>query len=132
MSTTNTPPQRPLRATPAEIRSGLTFYKIAAILTGTFLLLLCVEMILKYAFHYEVHIGSLNVSKTVLIIHGWLFVVYLLADFNLFNKLRWPLSKFLLVALGGVIPFLSFFLESKVHREVEAQIGEIETAASRY
>ncbi len=126
------PRPRPLRATAAQIRSALSLYKVAAILTGTFLLLLCVEMIAKYAFEYQLIVNGFNVSLAVLIVHGWLYVFYLFTDFNLFTKLRWPLSRFLLVALGGVVPFLSFIMETKVHREVEAQLDTLEATGPRY
>ncbi|MCB4208233.1 DUF3817 domain-containing protein [Arthrobacter sp. UM1] len=123
---------RPIRATAGQIRGALKFYKISAILTGTFLLLLVAEIIAKYAFGYELFVGGVNLSRAVQFIHGWLFVVYLIADYNLFNKLRWTLGKFLLVALGGVVPFLSFILEHRVHREVEAQLEGIEERGPRY
>jgi integral membrane protein len=132
--TTTTParPPRPIKATAAQIRTALKLYKVAAMLTGTFLLLLCLEMIAKYAFHYELIVGGVNLSLTVLIVHGWLYVFYLFTDFNLFTKLRWSLGRFLLIALGGVIPFLSFILEARVHREVEAQLDTLEAVGPRY
>ena len=30
--------------------------------------------------------------------------------------MRWSFGRFLLIALGGIIPFLSFFLECRVPR----------------
>ncbi|GAA1350986.1 DUF3817 domain-containing protein [Falsarthrobacter nasiphocae] len=134
MTSTSPAPRRPrpLRATAGQIRSALTFFRISANLTGVFLLLLCIEMIAKWGFHYELIAGGINLSRTVLIIHGWLYLVYLFADFNLFSKLRWSLGKFLLIALGGVIPFLSFILERRVHREVELQLESIEESGPRY
>jgi len=53
-----------------------------------------------------------NLSTAILIAHGWLYVVYLFADFRLWSLMRWPFSRFIIIALGGVVPFLSFFVES--------------------
>jgi integral membrane protein len=52
-----------------------------------------------------------------LIVHGWLYVVYLYANFRLWILLRWGIGKFLLIAAGGVVPFLSFFTE-RYYRKV--------------
>lgn len=118
----------------ARIRSAAKFYRISSIITGTLLLLLCVEIILKYSplaveaqlagpqgFLALVPVGTVtafNLSTGILIVHGWFYVVYLLADFQLWSRMRWRFGRFLVIALGGVIPFLSFFLERRIVREV--------------
>ena len=56
-----------------------------------------------------------NLSTGILIVHGWFYVVYLFADFRLWSLMRWSFTRFLLIALGGVIPFLSFFVEAPHH-----------------
>jgi integral membrane protein len=38
-------------------------------------------------------------------------VVYLYANFRLWIQLRWGIGKFLIIAMGGIVPFLSFFTE---------------------
>src|ERR1019366_8368238 len=121
---------KPKAETVPLITSALKIYRVSAYVTGTFLLLLVVEMVLKYGFDYEVQLGGssgfiglvnfypstgqapqltgINLSIGILIIHGWFYVVYLLADFTLWSRMRWPFAMFLLIALGGVVPFLSF------------------------
>jgi hypothetical protein len=37
--------------------------------------------------------------------------------------MRWPFSRFVLIALGGVIPTLSFFVEVRVAREVREYLA---------
>ena len=129
---TPAPRKRRFAGTPAQIRTAATFYRVLAYATGVMLLLLCVEMIAKYAFDFEAYLGSLNLSTTVLIVHGWMYVIYLLADFNLWSKMRWPFSRFITIALGGVVPLLSFYMEKKVHGEVERELREHPEAAKRY
>ncbi len=60
---------------------------------------------------------GVNISLSILVAHGWFYVVYLFACFRVWSLMRWPFSRFLLLALGGVVPLLSFFLEvSTAHR----------------
>lgn len=147
------PKVRRFAGTPSQIRSAAVFYKVLAYATGVMLLLLCAEMIVKYFWHLELFIGGtlldggsnavslvnradiaggVNVSLAILIIHGWMYVVYLLADFRLWSLMRWPFSRFITIALGGVVPLLSFFMETKVHGEVEAELASHPQAAKRY
>ncbi|XPP26467.1 MAG: DUF3817 domain-containing protein [Leucobacter sp.] len=63
-----------------------------------------------------------NLSLLILIAHGWFYVAYLISCFLLWSPMRWRFPRFLLLALGGVIPFLSFFLEVRTHRSVTAYL----------
>jgi integral membrane protein len=112
-------------------------FRIAAYVTGGMLLLLTLEMILKYAGGVEIEgfgpggflalvpvdtVTALNVSTWILIVHGWLYVVYLVTCFQLWTAMRWPALWFPLLAAGGVIPFLSFVTERRVRRIVEEAV----------
>ncbi|MGO4104297.1 DUF3817 domain-containing protein [Leifsonia sp. YAF41] len=138
----------PLAPKPADIPripGALRLYKVASIITGVFLLLLCAEMIAKYALGYELELGgpngflamvprdtvtAVNLSTGILMAHGWFYVLYLFADFRLWSLMRWPFSRFILIALGGVVPTLSFFVEVRVAREVKAFLAAREGAAT--
>jgi len=125
--------KRRFGGTHAQIRSALTFYKISSWVTGIFLLLLVAEMIMKYALDIPpVMLGGLNLYTAVLIAHGWLYVVYLFADFRIWQMMRWPFAKFIVIALGGVVPFLSFIVESRTHKQVLAELEAHPEAAKRY
>ncbi|MFT4229514.1 MAG: DUF3817 domain-containing protein [Microbacterium sp.] len=135
------PPAPKIASFPA-IRTALRFYQVCSIVTGTLLLLLCAEMIMKYGFGQELFLGGtggavwwapvvegpeghistgdgLNVSMSILVMHGWFYVVYLFACFRVWSLMRWPFWRFLLLAAGGVVPFLSFVMEAIVGREVK-------------
>lgn len=153
-----TPPPRPqpqkrFGGTHQQIRSALGFYRFMAYVTGAFLLLLVGEMIAKYAFGLELFAGGntvdgsghgfgfaptgsvengVNLSIAVLIVHGWLYVGYLIADFRLWSLMNWPPTRLLLIALGGVVPFLSFIVEHRVHKEVHAELAKAPDAVQRY
>jgi len=64
-----------------------------------------------------------NLSLLVLVAHGWFYVLYLFAIFRLWSLMRWPFGRFIILALGGVVPLLSFFMEARVSREVKAYLA---------
>jgi integral membrane protein len=63
------------------------------------------------------------VVATVGPVHGFLYVVYLLATVDLAFRCRWALPRTLLVMLAGTIPFLSFVAERKVTRWLHGGSG---------
>ena len=103
-------PKRRFGGTPAQILSALKFYKVLAYATGAMLLLLVVELVFRYGFQSVLVAGGtdtagashglglvsleggvmaitggVNLSTMVLIVHGWMYVVYLIADFRLWT-----------------------------------------------
>jgi hypothetical protein len=144
-------PPAPKLATFPAIRGALKFYQICSVITGTMLLLLCAEMLAKYVLGYELFLGGsggflwfapvvegaeglestgdgLNLSLGILVAHGWFYVVYLFACFRVWSLMRWPFVRFLLLASGGIVPLLSFFLEVRVARDVRAYLKTREDA----
>ena len=134
-------PLEPKLADLPRIRGALRFYQVAAIITGVLLLLLCAEMLMKYAFGLELELGgpdgflafvpidtvtAVNLSTGILIVHGWFYVVYLFSDFRLWSLMRWPFTRFIVIALGGVVPALSFIMESRVKGEVGGYLADRE------
>jgi len=127
------------------IRRTLAIYKVSSVFTGVFLLGLVVMMVTRYGFNRDIQLNGadgflalnpvdtltgINFSIFLLAIHGWLYVLYLACDFVLWRILRWPFWKFLWVAMGGIIPLLSFVFERQVPREVEALIATLEKDTS--
>lgn len=128
-----------------RIRRAVAVYKVSSIITGTFLLLLCLMMVLRYGFGVDIELGGpagvlaltpkdlivgVNLSTIILIVHGWLYVLYLACDFVLWRLVRFSFARFLFIALGGIIPLLSYFLERRVPRDVEAAIAAVEPAGA--
>ncbi len=143
-----------------KIPGALKFYKVMSYITGTFLLLLVGEMILKYCIDYRTNsfvlpgaytdpesgdfiffepgyelelfgpqgflalvpndtVEAINLSIGILVIHGWLYVIYLFSGFRLWSMMRWPVGKFFMIALGGIVPGLSFVVEHFYKKPVE-------------
>lgn len=69
-----------------------------------------------------------NVSLFILVAHGWFYVVYLFSCFRVWSLMRWPFGRFILLALGGIVPLLSFFMEARVGREVTSYLKAREDA----
>ena len=132
-----------------RIRSALRFFKVSSYVTGVFLLLLMVTWgIRRLPFlGFDLWLGGpngfitfedygvegeglpevgINLTVLILIVHGWLYVVYLLADFRIWTLLRWPVTRFLFIALGGIVPFLSFYTEARYAKLAEQQLKELE------
>ena len=123
-----------------RIRTALRVYRVSALITGIMLLGVCVMMIFRYGYGVDIELGGaygflaltpkelitgINLSAAILIVHGWLYVLYLACDFVLWRLLRFSFGRFLFIALGGIIPFLSFYFEFQVPPYVEKRIAAI-------
>ncbi|MEY4990925.1 MAG: hypothetical protein RIS08_1151 [Actinomycetota bacterium] len=132
-----------------KLRKVIGFYRVSSYVTGIFLLLLMITWgIRRLPFlgydlwlmgpngfitfeRYGVEgeglpdVGA-NLTVWILIIHGWLYVVYLLADFRLWTLLRWPFTRFLFIALGGIVPLLSFYTEARYAKVAQAELEKME------
>jgi len=120
-----------------RIRLALAAFRVSAIVTGVFLLLLCLMMVFRYGLGVDIELGgpfgflalqprdlieAVNLSTLILIVHGWLYVIYLGLDFLLWRLTRWSFGRFLFIALGGIVPLLSFFFEFRVPRWVRERL----------
>ncbi|MFP5347477.1 MAG: DUF3817 domain-containing protein [Actinomycetes bacterium] len=106
-----------------RLAPALTRYRVMAYVTGCFLLLLCLEMAVKYGFRG----GQPWAGDWVAIVHGWIYVIYLVTVVDLWSKLRWRFGRLVALVLAGVVPLLSFFAEHRTTAEVRqlmAQRGE--------
>jgi len=61
---------------------------------------------------------GVDISKLLLQIHGILYVVYLFADFRIWRMAELKFLDFLIIAMGGVVPLTSFFIERKYTKKV--------------
>ena len=127
-------------------KSALSFYKASSAITGIFLLLVVLEMTLKYAFGQTIWSGGdlgfiglvpnpvdgaglpregTDISRLLLQIHGLLYVVYLFADFRIWRMAELEFKDFIIIAMGGIVPLTSFFIE----RSYSKKVSEILTKA---
>ncbi len=132
------------------IRGVLKYFKITSYITGIFLVLIMVLWGIRLTIQADLWLGGpdaflqlayysvdssgekigfptsgIDITVISLIVHGWLYVAYLFGDFRLWTLMRWSFFRFLLIALGGIVPLLSFFTERHFTKVAEAQIKKV-------
>lgn len=98
------------------IGPALARYRVMAIVTGVMLLLLVAEMLVKYGLLG----GASWPGDVIAIVHGWIYVAYLVTVLDLWSKLRWRFGRLVALVLAGVVPVLSFVVERRIVAEVRA------------
>ena len=98
------------------MQGALTRYRIIAWAVGVLLIaLVLVGMPLKYLGDNDAVVAAVGP------LHGFLYMIYLVATFDLSRRTHWPLRRMLLVMLAGTIPFFSFWAERTVTRKWAAE-----------
>src|SRR5690625_6224681 len=118
MSNSSTPASEGPQPTPAALastRSALTRYRVMAYITGVMLLVLTVEMVLKYLVQVN-GFGEEVIGNWVAFVHGWIYVVYLWTVYDVWSRARWSWGRLWIMVFGGVVPVLSFVVEKRTHR----------------
>ena len=99
-----------------RMSSALTRFRVVAYVVGVVLILfILVAMPLKYFADAPAMVAIVGP------IHGFLYMVYLVATVNLAFRARWSPVKTVLVMLAGTIPFVSFVAERKVTADEAAR-----------
>ncbi|MDY3127325.1 MAG: DUF3817 domain-containing protein [Corynebacterium sp.] len=115
--TTSSPQVHPERQ--ARVKRALTLFSIAATVTGIFLVILVIRMILEYGVGMEMPDWATLVAQA----HGLAYMAYLLSILNLAPKARWSVSQWFTTALAGVVPFLSFWMEHRRRAQVKQRFN---------
>ncbi|MEV0396006.1 DUF3817 domain-containing protein [Polymorphospora rubra] len=90
---------------------ALTRYRVIAYVVGVVLIaLVVIGMPMKYIWDDPIVVETIGPG------HGFLYMVYLVAAFDLGRRAEWPLSRMALVMLAGTVPFVSFWAERVVAR----------------
>lgn len=107
-----------------KARAAFGRYRVMAFVTGGMLLLLCVEMLLKYVLQVN---GPNNavLGDWIAIVHGWIYVVYAVTVFDLWSRMRWSFGRILALIAGGVVPVLSFVMESRARGWFEDRVAAV-------
>ena len=134
----------------STLRGALKYFKVTSYITGVFLILIMILWGIRltiqadlwlagpdgflYLAYYSVDANDtkvglpetgLDLTVISLIVHGWLYVAYLLGDFRMWTLYRWSFLRFIVIALGGVVPLLSFFTERHFSKVAEKDIAAI-------
>ena len=98
-----------------QLATSWVFYKYMAFIVGIALLSATIALILRHTTNPE--IADASWYGYLWMAHGYLYMVYLVATFNLSIKRSWKLGKMLLVMLAGTVPLMSFITEARLAKE---------------
>lgn len=103
---------------PAVTPGAVTRYKVMAIITGTFLIIVFVGLI-RYIPGLEGLKESIDPTMFAIAqIHGFIYMVYLVTVLQLWLQAKWGYGRLFTMFLGGIIPFLSFVVERRISDEL--------------
>lgn len=106
------------------MRAALVRYRVMAYLVGIGLLVLtAVGVPLQYVW------GKPAVVSIVGPIHGFLYIIYLIAAADLARRDRWTLPQMAAVVCAGFVPILAFVVERYTTHRVERHLAEQEAGA---
>jgi integral membrane protein len=100
------------------VKSALIRYRVMAWVVGVMLLLVVAATLVKYVGDDPKWIERVGP------VHGFLYVVYLVATIDLAFRARWSGMKTVGVCLAGTIPFLSFVAEHRINQQVSASMDQ--------
>ena len=90
------------------LENQVKIFKWVSILEGiSFLVLLMIAMPLKYIWDLP------QMVQVVGMLHGILFIGYILGALLLFRPLQWKMSTLMLVCVSSVLPLGPFYVEKK-------------------
>lgn len=102
------------------IKQALLFYRVMAWATGILLIVLVLVAVpLKYIWGNGALVAYTGVP------HGWLYMILLIAAYNLGRRVGWSLTWFVLIMLAGTVPFLSFVAEHYARKDVQAKLAAL-------
>lgn len=106
-------------------------YRVLALVVGV-LLVVCsfVALPLKYLLTEGTALQSFGDDLSVLwIVHGWIFMIYVVVAFVLSQRAGWTLQFTILALVAGLVPVLIFFVERRVAQRVRQENPELADTA---
>ena len=108
--------------TKEPLAGRLTRFRVMALVTGSFLLIVFLGL-LRYLPGVSAPQWLEAVLGIVAQMHGLIYMIYLVVCYMLWSATKWKMRRLLVMALGGIVPLLSFFLERRITREVAASLN---------
>ena len=97
------------------MKAALLRYRVIANIVGV---VLVVFILIAVPVRYLA--GEPRMSETISPVHGFLYIVYLVATVDLSRRAGWSVLRTLGVMLAGTVPFLSFYVERRTTRSLRA------------
>jgi integral membrane protein len=102
-------------------------YRVLAFVVGV-LLAFCalVALPLKYLAPEGSELQQFGESASIMwVVHGWVFMLYVVVTFLLARRSRWGVPFTLLTLAAGLIPLIIFWVERRVVARVRAEHPEL-------
>ncbi|MEY3686467.1 MAG: hypothetical protein RLZZ73_325 [Actinomycetota bacterium] len=97
------------------MKTPLARFRIMAILAGVMSLLLWfVDLPVAYLLNNEEWKSKV---EWIPFVHGWIYAVYVLTALQFSVKVKWPLSRVLLLILAGTLPIASLVAERRIVKQ---------------
>ena len=118
-----------------SLQASLTRYRVLAYVTGVFLLLLTLHVIIQ-AVQWKTQDIPYRQAKGlgewipggdywIPAGHGWLYLIYVVCAIDLWMRTRLPVGRMLLVVLAGTVPGMSFVAERWVTGRLRPMIAAV-------
>lgn len=92
-----------------------TTYRVLALVVGVLLVVGALGSLCKYLLEDGSTLQQLGDDLTpIWIVHGWIYIVYVVVAFLLSQKARWSIPQLGLMLIAGLIPGLIFWVEHRV------------------
>jgi len=112
------------------LAGAFTRYRIMAWVTGVVLGTLTIWAVLGYSlWDYAGTDVKPELYRWLWVIHGWLYVIYLVTGVDLCFRMRYSVVRTVGILIAGTIPFMSFVAEYLVHRSIRPRLA-VATAAA--
>lgn len=98
------------------MKNPLTIYRVLAWIVG-------VLLIPVYLFWVTDIVKDGSAWMAVYPAHGFLFIAYCIVGFTVARMGRFSLGKTVAIFLAGLLPFVTFYVERRVTRDVHAAIA---------
>jgi integral membrane protein len=94
-------------------------YRVLALMVGVFLLTASIDWIL--------HAINSDIPDLwwLWMLHGYIYIVYLVVAFLLTQRLGWSLLTFVLMLVAGLVPGLIFWVEHRAVERIRAERPEL-------
>ncbi|HWJ10843.1 MAG TPA: DUF3817 domain-containing protein [Nocardioides sp.] len=103
-----------------------TTYRVLALVVGVLLVVGALSSLFKYLLEDGSALQQLGDDLTpIWIVHGWIYIVYVVVAFLLSQKARWSIPQLGLMLIAGLIPGLIFWVERRVVERLRADHPEL-------
>ncbi|GAA3540933.1 DUF3817 domain-containing protein [Nocardioides daeguensis] len=101
-------------------------YRVLALVVGVLLLVGTVGSLLKYLLEDGTTLQRLGDDLTpIWLVHGWVYIVYVVVAFLLTQKARWTIPQLGLMLVAGLVPGLIFWVERRVAQRLREDHAEL-------